>query len=120
VDSDGPHRRAEVYTYRTNPKNADTDADTQSDSDEVWAGMDPRTPVSYFRVTSQSVTNGGNRLVRWPAFTNRQYTLYRATNLVSGSKSRPSLAISPPTRRRTRTPTPSPLPPRVYRVGVQK
>ena len=41
ADADGLSDGAEVYAYKTNPKDADTDNDGRTDSDEVAMGLDP-------------------------------------------------------------------------------
>ncbi len=58
-----------------------TDGDGQSDVDEFIAGTNPSNPASHFAITNWST---GSFVIEWPAFSNREYRVYRSYDLTNG------------------------------------
>ncbi len=50
TDNDGLNDREEVRTYRTDPRNPDTDGDTYPDGQEVSGGYDPNGPGRLIQI----------------------------------------------------------------------
>ncbi len=76
LDADGLSDSLEVYTYGSDPHKADTDADTQTDGEEVLAGSNPTSPTNYFRAgTLGRGPSGASYVVSWDSLTGRVYTL---------------------------------------------
>lgn len=85
-DGDGLGNEDEVNDYGTDPDSADTDADGQSDADEVVAGSDPVQAASSFKWEADSlpeVTPEGN-VLKWSSLSTRVYTITRASDLGAG------------------------------------
>ena len=85
LDSDGLSDSLEVYTYGSDPHQADTDADTQSDGEEVLGGSNPTNSASYFSAGAL-VRNiaGAGYVVSWDSFTGRVYTLREVAPIDGG------------------------------------
>ena len=75
-DADGLSDSLEVYTYHSDPHRADTDADTQTDGEEVLAGSNPTNSASFFGAGSIDLNGAGaGYVVSWDSLTGRVYTL---------------------------------------------
>ena len=61
TDADGLSDEDEVFTYHTDPDNADTDGDGHTDGQEVMAGTDPLVPNFGFSLSCKPV--GANALL---------------------------------------------------------
>ena len=84
-DADGLSDSLEVYTYHSDPHRADTDADAQTDGEEVLAGSDPTNSTSYFRAgTLDRDVAGPGYVVSWDSLTGRVYTL-REVSPIAGA-----------------------------------
>ncbi len=59
---------------------SDTDGDGMFDFQEAIAGTNPNDKHSFFSITNWS---GGSFFIEWPAFSNRQYQVYRAESLTN-------------------------------------
>jgi len=76
---------------------SDWDNDGQTDRDEYRAGTNPKNAVSCFRATSVVSQNGGGEFViRWSSASNRNYSIYCATNLVTGFSTVESNIVATP------------------------
>ena len=83
TDNDGLSDARELEEVGTHPKTGDTDADGQSDGDEVVADVDPLDRNSVFAVSQFSSSEGVPFVFTWHSATGRLYSLQTATNLLS-------------------------------------
>jgi hypothetical protein len=82
TDQDGIDDNAECTQYGTNPTQADTDGDGQSDQDEIFARMDPNDADDFFGVRQfQQQTAGMEIVLEWPSSTECSYTVYHCGSL---------------------------------------
>lgn len=83
-DGDGlPDVWEKTYFGSTNElANADTDADTYSNSDEYIAGTDPADGSSVFEVWGDN--SGSEPVVGWTSLAGRYYSVFWTTNLIDG------------------------------------
>ena len=73
---------ADEAAIATNSKNPDSDGDGFEDGDEVIAGTHPMESSSVFRF--DDITSAGSNLViGWSSASNRTYSLWRASDLIS-------------------------------------
>jgi autotransporter-associated beta strand protein len=86
MDSDGDGLSdGQEGVLGTNRLLADTDGDGAGDGDEVVAGSDPLNPASAgFRIARET-KSGAHVVLAWPGVSNRVYSVYAATNLMSGA-----------------------------------
>jgi hypothetical protein len=84
-DSDGLSNYQE-YLQGTNPKQQDTDSDGFNDRAEVIAGTCPTNSASSLRPAGsmRNVQDLTQLIIQWPSVSNRTYTLWRNTNLLTG------------------------------------
>ena len=83
ADGDGMPDAWEIqYFGSTNamPDDLTGDSDPFSNIEEYIAGTDPTDSDSFFAITNWS---GGSFTVEWPAFSNREYRVYRADSLTN-------------------------------------
>ena len=112
-----PHWWLAQYGFTNNFEVAatnDTDGDSQPNWAEYIAGTDPTHAASVLHITNFS----SNNVTFTPAFSNRNYTLWGATNLLSTNWTQLS-AYQPGTGTVMRISTSTNTPQMFYRVGVQ-
>jgi hypothetical protein len=83
LDGDGMPDAWEIqYFGSTNamPDDLTGDSDLFSNIEEYIAGTDPTDSDSFFAITNWSA---GSFVIEWPAFSNRQYRVYRADSLTN-------------------------------------
>jgi len=82
-DGDGLSDAEEVQVHGTSPVVRDSDADTQTDGDEVTAGTSPTNSGNYFCVESLNVDDlSGGAVLSWQSVTQRLYTVRAAPGLI--------------------------------------
>jgi hypothetical protein len=81
-DGDGLSDAQEAYQYYTDPRNGDTDTDTQLDGGEIVAGTDPKNGLDYFAWKQALPANQGY-VVQWSSITGRTYRL-ESSSAVTG------------------------------------
>jgi hypothetical protein len=84
TDGDGLADYDEIFIHRTDPLQADTDDDGQTDGQEILAGTDPLNPDSFFAITRIDSDENGSVFV-WPGLAGRQYTILTTADLMMGS-----------------------------------
>ena len=83
-DTDGLTDAQELYVYGTNPTNSDTDGDRMADGAEVYAGTDPRSPLSLLTCVSVTpVPSPAAMVITWTSISGRRYTVWGGTNLTA-------------------------------------
>jgi len=82
VDGDGmPDDWEILYFGSTNElSSGNWDNDYFLNGEEYIAGTDPTDPASYFAITIGST---GSSVIEWPAFSNRQYQVFKADSLTN-------------------------------------
>ena len=87
-DRDGLMDSEEIETHATDPANEDTDGDGMKDGDEVSSGTHPQERTSYLgmvEVSPQEQIESPGIQVSWSSVSNKQYSLFRSTNLLDGT-----------------------------------
>ncbi len=97
---------------------SDSDGDGQAAWEEYWGGSIPTNALDAFRVAAIAPLPPGTARLRWTALTDRLYTLYMATNVVSPQWTN-VLAVPGNGADLFYTPPSGPGGPRYYRLGVQ-
>ena len=95
ADGDGLSDARELEEVGTNPKTGDTDADGQSDGDEVVADVDPLDRGSFFAVNQVSTLDASPFVFSWHSATGRLYSLQTATNILSVWTNMPDFTDQP-------------------------
>jgi len=82
ADGDGMPDAWEIqYFGSTNElSSGNWDHDSFLNGEEYIAGTDPTDPASFFAITNWST---GSFIIEWPAFSNRQYQVYRADSMTN-------------------------------------
>jgi len=81
-DADGLTNPEELL-LGTDPDNPDSDGDGLNDGAEVVAGTSPTDRDSVFSIASITPIDGSNLVLQWPSVTNRTYSVYSHTNLLT-------------------------------------
>ena len=95
ADGDGLSDARELEELGTQPKTADTDADGQSDGDEVVADVDPLDRDGCFKVTQVIPAEDAPFVFSWHSATGRLYSLQTATNLLAAWTNMPDFTDQP-------------------------
>lgn len=80
-DNDGLSDAGEL-AIGTDAKKSDTDGDGTTDREEVLAGTDPLMKTSLFRMEDLTFADS-NVLIHWSSASNRSYSLWVSTNLMT-------------------------------------